>query len=63
MYNYTEPGFYICLGLAVLMCIIGGFCSGLTVGYLSIDDLTMELKLRNGSLNEKRAASKIIPII
>jgi hypothetical protein len=45
------------------MCIIGGICSGLTVGYLSIDNLSLEMKLKNGSLNEKRAATKIIPII
>jgi hypothetical protein len=36
---------------------------GLTVGYLSIDDLQLEIKLKNGSEEEKRAAVKIIPIL
>ena len=35
----------------------------MTVGYLSIDDLSLEMKLKKGSLDEKRAASVIIPII
>lgn len=63
MYNYKQPEFYMCLGISALMCIVGAFCSGLTVGYLSIDDLTLEMKLKKGTLNEKRAATKIIPII
>ena len=37
--------------------------SGLTVGYLSIDDLTMELRMTSGTEEEKEVASKVLPIL
>ena len=37
--------------------------SGFTVGYESIDELTLEVKLATGTDKEKRQAKKIIPII
>jgi metal transporter CNNM len=37
--------------------------SGLTVGYLSIDDLVLELKTSTGTDEEKDYASKVLPIL
>lgn len=37
--------------------------SGLTVGYLSIDDLVLELRSNNGTAEEKENASKVLPIL
>ena len=37
--------------------------SGLTVGYLSIDDLVLELKTSTGSEIEKNQAKKLLPIL
>lgn len=37
--------------------------SGLTVGYLSIDDLVLELKVNTGTEAEKYYASKLLPIL
>jgi len=37
--------------------------SGLTVGYLSIDDLELELKSINGTENDKKNAKKVMPIL
>ena len=37
--------------------------SGLTVGYLSIDDLTMELRMTSETEEEKEVASKVLPIL
>jgi len=37
--------------------------SGLTVGYLSIDDLVLELRSNNGTDEEKEYASKVLPIL
>lgn len=36
--------------------------SGLSVGYLSIDDLVLELKLRNGTEDEKKQVISYILI-
>lgn len=40
-----------------VLCLFAGLCSGLTVGYLSIDSLTLELKLKNGTEEEVRAVT------
>lgn len=37
--------------------------SGLTVGYLSIDDLVLELRNNNGTDEEKKYAEKVLPIL
>lgn len=37
--------------------------SGLTVGYLSIDDLVLELRSTSGTDEEKEYASKVLPIL
>jgi CBS domain containing-hemolysin-like protein len=37
--------------------------SGLTVGYLSIDDLVLELRSTNGTDEEKRHAARVLPIL
>lgn len=38
------------------MCF-AGICSGLTVGYLSIDDLALEIKQENGTEADKKAVN------
>ena len=43
--------------------MLAGLASGLTLGFLSIDEIELELKVRNGTPEEKIMASKIIPII
>jgi metal transporter CNNM len=48
----------------VFVCIIcAGFASGLTQGLLSLDFTEMTIKLRSGTPNEKKNASKVLPII
>ena len=37
--------------------------SGLTVGMLSIDKLDLELKMENGTEEEKAAARRVLPIL
>lgn len=45
------------------MTIFAGLMSGLTVGYLSIDDLVLELRNNNGTDEEKQHAEKVLPIL
>lgn len=42
---------------------MAGIMSGLTVGYLSIDDLILELRSSTGTDEEKEHASKVLPIL
>ena len=41
----THPKFWVSLGMAVLLIMIAAVCSGMTVGYLSIDEMQLEIKL------------------
>ena len=53
-YSYEESGFWIFLGISLGLTLFAGLMSGLTVGYLSIDELVLEMKLKNGTPQEIR---------
>ena len=55
--------FWACFACACFLLSVAGCMSGLTVGYESIDELTLEVKLKNGTPEEQRMALKIMPII
>jgi metal transporter CNNM len=40
-----------------------GVASGLTLGYMSLDELQLELKLQNGTAEEKKMAQSILPVL
>lgn len=63
--RYT-PGsymFYYCLAVSVCLTMGAGVMSGLTVGYLSIDQLELEMKLQNGTEQEKKHALAVLPVL
>lgn len=51
------------LSVVIFLTLFAGAMSGLTVGYLSIDDLVLELKSKTGSDVEQECARKILPIL
>ena len=51
------------INLTIVLTIFAGLMSGLTVGYLSVDDLTMELRMTSGTEEEKHYASQVLPIL
>ena len=58
-YTSDEAEFwYFVIVSAVLSCF-AGLCSGLTVGYLSIDDLVLDLKQNNGTPEEIKSVINI----
>ena len=51
-------------GLAVLFCVCcAALAAGMTMGLLSLDQLKLKIKIAVGTIQEKQAASKILPII
>lgn len=50
-------------GISVVLCCLAGFCSGNTVGLLSIDPLELEIRKQNGSLEEKAEADMILDVL
>jgi hypothetical protein len=50
------------LGISTGLAFFSGICSGLTGGYLALDELVLELKLENGTEIEKKLARKVLPI-
>ena len=51
--------FWICLIIAIVLLCIAGCMSGLTVGFESIDEMTLDIKMKNGTPEEKRQATEI----
>ncbi len=47
----------------IVITLFAGLMSGLTVGYLSIDDLVLELKCTTGTPEEKQQAEIVLPIL
>ena len=60
--SFFDGFWFNFIGFTVLACFAGAM-SGLTVGYLSIDMLILEIKLNNGTEQEKIYANKIKKII
>ena len=52
---------YSCVG--VVLVLLGGLMSGLTVGLLGIDEISLELKIASGTKEEKAEALKVLKII
>jgi len=44
---------FLYLAICILLVLGSGIFSGLTVGYLSIDTLAIDLKLKTGTAKEK----------
>ena len=60
--SFLDSFWFNFVGFSVLACFAGAM-SGLTVGYLSIDMLILEIKLKSGTEQEKKYAKKIRRII
>jgi CBS domain containing-hemolysin-like protein len=55
--------FWFNLATFILLACFAGTMSGLTVGYLSIDTLILEVKMTNGTESEKYYAEKIYKLV
>ena len=60
--SFFDGFWFNFIGFSILACLAGAM-SGLTVGYLSIDMLILEIKLISGTEQEKIYANKIKKII
>eukprot|EP00826_Nyctotherus_ovalis_P062718 TRINITY_DN9124_c0_g1_i5.p1 TRINITY_DN9124_c0_g1~~TRINITY_DN9124_c0_g1_i5.p1 ORF type:complete len:509 (+),score=140.79 TRINITY_DN9124_c0_g1_i5:150-1676(+) len=61
--EFGSSEFWFYVGAAAVLTMIAGLMSGLTVGYLSIDELVLELKKKNGTEEEKKQAKNIRRIL
>jgi CBS domain containing-hemolysin-like protein len=62
-YSFGTKGFWICVGVSLILTGIAGIMSGLTVGLLSIDTLELEMKLIHGTDEQKRLAASVLPLL
>jgi CBS domain containing-hemolysin-like protein len=58
-----SGAFWFNLIVFITLACFAGTMSGLTVGYLSIDSLILEIKMGNGTENEKYYAEKIFKLV
>jgi metal transporter CNNM len=56
-----EYVIFSCVSLGLVL--FGGLMSGLTVGLLSIDDLVLEMKMADGTDQEKKAAKSVYSVV
>jgi hypothetical protein len=49
--------------LVVPVLVLARMMSGLTVGFMSLDPLNLQIVLREGSAAEKRYAARVIPLL
>ncbi|XP_071135169.1 uncharacterized protein [Mytilus edulis] len=63
MLTYEDKGFWIYLGIYVALVLFAGLMSGLTMGLLSLDLMTLKIMRDGGSPKEKKQAQKILPLV
>ena len=59
----TGGTYWFFMFMVALLTLFAGMMSGLTVGYLSVDQLTMELRENTGTPEEKKASEVILPVL
>ena len=59
----TTKEFWIYVSIIVFLTLFSMITSGLVVGYMSIDDLVLELKSKTGNDLEKKYAKNILPVV
>ena len=59
----TGGTYWFFMFMVAVLTLFAGMMSGLTVGYLSVDQLTMELRESTGTPEEKEASKVILPVL
>ena len=59
----TGSTYWFYMFMVLFLTLMAGMMSCLTVGYLSVDQLTMELKQNTGTEEEKAASKIILPVL
>ena len=59
----TGGTYWFFMFMVAFLTLFAGMMSGLTVGYLSVDQLTMELRENTGTPEEKKASEVILPVL
>lgn len=60
---FGTPKFFAFIGIALFLVCYAGIMSGLTVGFMGIPIMELEIKLETGDEETKRQARKILPIL
>ena len=59
----TGGKYWFFMFMVAFLTLFAGMMSGLTVGYLSVDKLTMELREKTGTQMEKEYSKVILPVL
>ncbi|XP_046848742.1 DUF21 domain-containing protein At4g33700-like [Xenia sp. Carnegie-2017] len=61
--GYEDKMFWVYLGVYIALVLFAGLMSGLTMGLLSLDILSLKVLARGGKPDEQKHAAKIIPLV
>jgi ankyrin repeat/SOCS box protein 13/metal transporter CNNM len=59
----SKPLFWVYLGLSLFLVCFAGICSGLTIGLMSLDPMTLEIVQKGGEPKDRKYAARILPIV
>ncbi|KAG0612886.1 hypothetical protein M758_6G059900 [Ceratodon purpureus] len=60
---YMQPWWWIWAGISVCLVLFAGIMSGLTLGLMSLGLVDLEVLQQSGSDEEKRQATRIMPVV
>ncbi|XP_048768073.1 uncharacterized protein LOC125674817 isoform X2 [Ostrea edulis] len=61
--TYEDEWFWIYLGIYAGLVLVAGLMSGLTMGLLSLDLMTLQIMKEGGTPKQQKQAKKILPIV
>ncbi|XP_062078384.1 DUF21 domain-containing protein At2g14520-like [Humulus lupulus] len=62
-YECCETGFFIHIGVIVLLVVFAGMMSGLTLGLMSLSLVDLEVLAKSGTPKDRIYAAKILPVV
>ncbi|KAI3861173.1 hypothetical protein MKW92_022969 [Papaver armeniacum] len=62
-YHCCETGFFVYIGVIVLLVLFAGLMSGLTLGLMSMSVVDLEVLAKSGTPKDRQHAAKILPVV
>ncbi|KAI3878942.1 hypothetical protein MKX03_037339 [Papaver bracteatum] len=62
-HHCCETGFFVYIGVIVLLVLFAGLMSGLTLGLMSMSVVDLEVLAKSGTPQDRKHAAKILPVV
>ncbi|KAI3931800.1 hypothetical protein MKW98_012210 [Papaver atlanticum] len=62
-HHCCETGFFVYIGVIVLLVLFAGLMSGLTLGLMSMSVVDLEVLAKSGTPQDRKHAARILPVV